>query len=63
MRRYPLFPVLKTCQPCCIYYWQVVGLVTAMAGPTGYAANPARDLGPRIAHFVLPIPNKVVQVG
>eukprot|EP00752_Nemacystus_decipiens_P007946 g7099.t1 len=36
----------------------VVGLVTAMAGPTGYAANPARDLGPRIAHFVLPIPNK-----
>lgn len=39
--------------------FQVVGLVTAMAGPTGYAANPARDLGPRIAHFVLPIPNKV----
>lgn len=37
----------------------MVGLVTAMAGPTGYAANPARDLGPRIAHFVLPIPNKV----
>ncbi|CAM9787400.1 unnamed protein product [Ectocarpus fasciculatus] len=36
----------------------VLGLVTAMAGPTGYAANPARDLGPRIAHFVLPIPNK-----
>lgn len=39
--------------------FQVVGLVTAMAGPTGYAANPARDLGPRLAHFVLPIPNKV----
>eukprot|EP00903_Cladosiphon_okamuranus_P015966 g14748.t1 len=36
----------------------VMGLVTGMAGPTGYAANPARDLGPRIAHFVLPIPNK-----
>ncbi|CAM9318732.1 unnamed protein product [Ectocarpus sp. 12 AP-2014] len=36
----------------------VLGLVTAMAGPTGYAANPARDLGPRIAHFALPIPNK-----
>ncbi|CBJ28267.1 MIP family channel protein [Ectocarpus siliculosus] len=36
----------------------VLGLVTAMAGPTGYASNPARDLGPRIAHFVLPIPNK-----
>jgi glycerol uptake facilitator protein len=27
-------------------------------GPTGYAINPARDLGPRIAHFVLPIPGK-----
>ncbi|KOG36306.1 glycerol transporter, partial [Streptomyces varsoviensis] len=26
--------------------------------PTGYAINPARDLGPRIAHAVLPIPNK-----
>lgn len=38
---------------------QVVGLVTAQAGSTGYAANPSRDLGPRIAHFVLPIPNKV----
>lgn len=27
-------------------------------GPTGYAINPARDLGPRIAHFVLPIAGK-----
>lgn len=38
--------------------WMVCALVMAMAGPTGYAANPARDMGPRIAHFVLPIPNK-----
>ena len=30
----------------------------AMAGPTGYAANPARDMSPRIAHWLLPIPNK-----
>ncbi|NTV65484.1 MAG: aquaporin family protein [Oscillochloris sp.] len=30
----------------------------SLGGPTGYALNPARDLGPRIAHFVLPIPNK-----
>ena len=29
-----------------------------LGGPTGYAINPARDLGPRIAHAVLPIPGK-----
>lgn len=30
----------------------------SLGGPTGYAINPARDLGPRLAHAVLPIPNK-----
>lgn len=30
----------------------------SLGGPTGYALNPARDLGPRIAHAILPIPNK-----
>ena len=30
----------------------------SLGGPTGYAINPARDLGPRLAHQILPIPNK-----
>jgi len=34
------------------------GLGLSLGGPTGYALNPARDLGPRIAHFVLPISGK-----
>lgn len=34
------------------------GLGLAYGGTTGYAMNPARDLGPRIAHFVLPVANK-----
>jgi glycerol uptake facilitator protein len=34
----------------------VIGL--SLGGPTGYAINPARDLAPRIAHAILPIPGK-----
>lgn len=36
----------------------VVGIGSSLGGPTGYAINPARDLGPRIAHAILPIRGK-----
>ncbi len=36
----------------------VLGIGLSLGGPTGYAINPARDLGPRIMHALLPIPGK-----
>lgn len=36
----------------------VLGIGLSLGGPTGYAINPARDLGPRIAHALLPIRGK-----
>lgn len=42
----------------------VVGIGASLGGPTGYAINPARDLGPRIAHALLPVQYKAtVAVG
>ena len=36
----------------------VLGIGLGPGGPTGYAINPARDLGPRIMHALLPVPGK-----
>jgi glycerol uptake facilitator protein len=36
----------------------VLGIGLSLGGPTGHGINPARDLGPRIAHALLPIPGK-----
>ncbi|OGT67348.1 MAG: aquaporin [Gammaproteobacteria bacterium RIFCSPHIGHO2_12_FULL_45_9] len=36
----------------------IIAIAISLGGPTGYAINPARDLGPRIAHALLPIPGK-----
>jgi len=36
----------------------LLGIGLSLGGPTGYAINPARDLGPRIAHAILPIKHK-----
>ncbi|WP_239676058.1 MIP/aquaporin family protein [Natronosporangium hydrolyticum] len=40
----------------------VVGIGASLGGPTGYAINPARDLGPRIAHALLPTSRREIRV-
>lgn len=42
----------------CLVGLMVWSIGLSLGGATGYAINPARDLGPRIAHFLLPIANK-----
>ncbi len=36
----------------------ILGIGASLGGTTGYALNPARDLGPRIMHALLPVPGK-----
>ena len=45
---------LGACRSGCL----VLSIGLSLGGTTGYAINPARDLGPRIAHALLPIPGK-----
>jgi len=51
-------PVLDNALAGLLIALLVLGIGLSLGGPTGYAINPARDLGPRIAHAVLPIPGK-----
>ena len=53
-----LAPVIATGLNPLLVGLLVLGIGLSLGGPTGYAINPARDLGPRIAHAVLPIAGK-----
>jgi glycerol uptake facilitator protein len=48
----------STALPPLLVGFLVWAIGLSLGGPTGYAINPARDLGPRIAHAILPIPGK-----
>ena len=51
-------PVFSTGLQPLLVGFLVWGIGLSLGGPTGYAINPARDLGPRIAHALLPIAGK-----
>jgi glycerol uptake facilitator protein len=50
--------IFTTCVQAFIISWMIVVFIAGLGGPTTYAANPARDFGPRLMHQLLPIPNK-----
>lgn len=54
----PLQQAFSTVLPPLLVGFLVWAIGLSLGGPTGYAINPARDLGPRIAHAVLPIAGK-----
>jgi len=58
MTEAPLRQAFSTAFPPLLIGFLVWAIGLSLGGPTGYAINPARDLGPRIAHAVLPIPGK-----
>lgn len=51
------FHLLKGLNPLVLGFFMVT-LIMALGGPTGLSINLARDFGPRLAHFLLPIPGK-----
>lgn len=53
-----LAQAFQTALPPLLIGFLVVVIGMSLGGPTGYAINPARDLGPRIAHAILPIAGK-----
>lgn len=58
MTEAPLRAAFSLALPPLLIGLLVLGIGLSLGGPTGYAINPARDLAPRIAHALLPIPGK-----
>jgi hypothetical protein len=49
--------ILRGFYPLALGFY-VFALISCLGGPTGFSSNPCRDLGPRLAHFLLPIQGK-----